>query len=133
MTFVEFVQGLATLTVTGVKRRHTGPPSSIGAADLPVQYPRIPAQATEPRTFSTNGNSATCELAIVVAPEGADTKGANFALACALVDNLNTALGAAMNADSTLDSWSIRQVYETYGSEAGTVYLVLVATVEGSW
>jgi hypothetical protein len=130
MTFVQFVQGLATLPVTGVKRRHTGPPSSIGAADLPVQYPRIPTQTTEATTFTALGNTATCELAIVVAPDGADTKGANFALACALVDNLNTALAAA---DEVYDSWSIRQVYETYGSESGAVFLVLVATVEGSW
>jgi hypothetical protein len=133
MTFVEFVQGVAGLSVTGVKRKHPAPPSSLGAADLPVMYPRIPTQTTEPQTFSANGSSATVEIAVVVAPDGLDTKGANFVLACALVDSLNAALSAAQDADEMIDGWSVRQTYETYGGEGGTVYMVLVATVKGSW
>lgn len=130
MTFTGFVALLAALNVTGVKRKHTAPPSRIGAADLPLMYPRIPQQSTAPQTFTVNGQTATVEMAIVVAPDDLDAKGVNFATACGLVDALNTALAGAGN---DVDGWSIRQTYEQYGGETGTAYMVLVATVEGSW
>jgi len=130
MTLSGFVALIAALSVVGVKRRLTAPPSRINAGDLPLSYPRIPQQSAVPVTFAANGHSATLELAVVVAPDDLDTKGANFALACALADALNGALAGAGN---TIDAWGIRQTYEQYGGDGGTGYMVLVATVDGSW
>lgn len=127
-TFAAFVESVANLSVTGVRRRLLAPPAQVGTADLPLSYPRIPAQEQVWRTFGGTGvESATVELVVVVAPDTLSTKAVTFAEACALVDNLNTALATL----ALVDRWTIRQTAESFDGQTG--HTVLVATVEGSW
>lgn len=127
-TFVTFVQDVANLTVTGVKRKLLAPPAVMGTADLPLSFPRIPSQVHTYRTFSESNRSGTVELVIAVAPDTLNLRGSVFADACALVDNLNTALSTL----PVVDRWSVRLGAETFDGGA-TAHTVLIATVEGSW
>ena len=127
-TFAGFVQDVANLTVTGVRRKLLAPPAVMGTADLPLSYPRIPSQVHTYRTFSETNRTGTLELVIVIAPDTLNLRGTVFAEACALVDNLNTALATL----PVVDRWSVRLGAETFDGGA-TAHTVLVATVEGSW
>lgn len=127
-TFVSFVQDVANLTVTGVRRKLLAPPTVVGSADLPLSYPRIPSQVHTYRTFNDADHAGSVELVIVVAPDTLNLRGTVFAEACALVDNLNTALSSL----AVVDRWTVRLGAETFDGGT-TAHTALIATVEGSW
>lgn len=127
-TFTAFVESVANLSVTGVRRRHLSPPAQINSADLPLSFPRVPSQTFVRRTFEGADYTGLVELVVVVSPDTLNLKPNVFAEAVALVDNLNSAFGAL----PVIDTWSVRLGAESFDGGA-TAYTVLVATVEGSW
>lgn len=127
-TYAAYVGALAGLTVTGVKRKFTAPPTRINTADLPATYPRLPQGQEGPMTAEGEGGwpSLTCELVMIVEPLGQNLQPTNFAATLTLIDNLSTALRNTSLAKSK-NRWVIRQQAVNFGTE--TNYWTLVASV----
>mgnify|MGYP003442577585 FL=1 len=130
MTYTSFVNALSAITVAGVKRQYTAPPSQLSSADLPALHPQLPEHTQDIISLasSTGLFVVTCELAIVVKANSQGDAAANFAECLTLMDALNDALTnntAALN----IDRWSMRQDGVTYGD---TAYWTIVARVEAS-
>ena len=128
-TYTAFVAALAALTVTGVTRKFTEPPASIGTADLPAMFPNMPRGNEPTLTFQSAGGwpAMFCELVIAVEPFNQGTQAQNFALTLTVMDNLVAALRAADIGRSKL-TWEI--AYNPV-EIAGTAYWAVIATIEG--
>ena len=129
MTYTSFVNALSAITVTGVKRQYTAPPSQLSSADLPAMHPQLPEHTQDVISISSNTGlfTAACELAIVIKANQQGTAAANFAECLTMLDALNSALidnTSALN----IDRWSIRQTAVAYGD----AYWTIVARVEAS-
>jgi len=129
MTYTSFVNALAAITVAGVKRQYTAPPSQLSSADLPAMHPQLPEHTQDVISISSNTGlfTAACELAIVIKADKQGTAAANFAECLAMLDALNSALidnTSALN----IDRWSMRQAAVAYGD----TYWTIVARVEAS-
>ena len=129
MTYTSFVNALSTITVAGVKRQYTAPPSQLSSADLPAMHPQLPEHTQDVISIASNTGlfTAACELAIVIRANQQGTAAANFAECLTMLDALNSALidnTSALN----IDRWSIRQTAVAYGD----AYWTIVARVEAS-
>lgn len=129
MTYTSFVNALASITVAGVKRQYTAPPSQLSSADLPAMHPQLPEHTQDVISIASNTGlfTAACELAIVIKANQQGTAAANFAECLTMLDALNSALidnTSALN----IDRWSIRQTAVAYGD----AYWTIVARVEAS-
>lgn len=129
--YADFVGALGNMTVTGVTKKMTSPPRQVSTAQLPLQFPRLPAGTNSVETLSSTTalKRGTCELVILIEAVGQSTLPLNFALALTLLDNLDAALGT-LAASGTVDDWAIRQDAEVLAD--GTQFWALVATVRGS-
>lgn len=127
MTYASFVSTLAGLTVTGVKRAYTAPPTVDTSANYPIMFPRLPTASREAVSLASSAGlrSVTCDLVVVLARDVLDTSTARFATATALIDALDTALATEMAAHNQIDRWEIRPEVNEYGWS-------LIATVEAS-
>ena len=130
MTYTEYVATLAGLTVTGVVKAYTSPPTQLSTAQLPAQWARLPQGET---TIASMGGqmglpSLTCDLVLAVEVIGQNTQPANYAKALAIIDALHAAL-ADEALGCVVDSWQMRLDAEQIGD---TAYWVIVATVTGS-
>mgnify|MGYP000908911100 len=130
MTYTEYVATLAGLTVTGVVKAYSAPPTQLSTAQLPAQWARLPQGET---TVASMGGqmglpSFTCDLVIAVEAMGQNTQPANYARALAIIDALQTTL-ADEALSGVVDSWQMRLDGEQIGD---TAYWVIVATVTGS-
>lgn len=129
--YADFVGALGNMTVTGVTKKMTSPPRQVSTAQLPLQFPRLPAGTNSVETLSSTTalKRGTCELVILVEAVGQSTLPLNFALALTLLDNLDAALGT-LAASGTVDDWAIRQGAEVLADD--TQFWALIATVRGS-
>ena len=130
MTYTSFVNALSAITVAGVKRQYTAPPSQLSSADLPAMHPQLPEHTQDVISIASNTGlfTAACELAIVIKANQQGTAAANFAECLTMLDALNSALidnTSALN----IDRWSMRQDGVTYGD---TAYWTIGARVEAS-
>lgn len=130
MTYTEYVATLAGLSVTGVVKAYTAPPTQLSTAQLPAQWARLPQGET---TVASMGGqmglpSFTCDLVIAVEAMGQNTQPANYARALAIIDALQATL-ADEALGGVVDSWTMRLDAEQIGD---TAYWVIVATVTGS-
>ena len=129
MTYTSFVNALSAITVTGVKRQYTAPPSQLSSADLPALHPQLPEHTQDIISLasSTGLFVVACEVAIVIKANQQGTAAANFAECLTMLDALNNALidnTSALN----IDRWSMRQTAVEYGD----TYWTIVARVEAS-
>ena len=130
MTYTEYVATLAGLSITGVVKAYSSPPTQLSTAQLPAQWARLPQGET---TVASMGGqmglpSFTCDLVIAVEAMGQNTQPANYARALAIIDALQTTL-ADEALSGVVDSWQMRLDGEQIGD---TAYWVIVATVTGS-
>jgi len=130
MTYTEYVATLAGLTVTGVVKAYSAPPTQLSTAQLPAQWARLPSGETTISTMTGAAGlpSLTCDLVIAVEVIGQNTQPANYAKALAIIDALHAAL-ADEALGCVLDSWQMRVDVDQVGD---TAYWVIVATVTGS-
>lgn len=128
--YATFTSGLAALTVTGVTRKFTAPPTSIGTADLPAMWPGLPRGEEPGMAFQDNGGwpAMFCDLVIALEPVGQNTQSANYAATVAMLDNLSTALRGANIGRASL-RWSITANVQV--DVSGTPYWAVIATIEG--
>jgi len=130
MTYTEYVATLAGLSITGVVKAYSSPPTQLSTAQLPAQWPRLPSGETAVASLGGEMGlpSFTCDLVVSIEVIGQNTQPANYTKALALIDALQTALTTeALN--NVVDSWQMRLDGEQIGD---TAYWVIVATVTGS-
>lgn len=131
-TYTDFVNNISGMTISGVTRRYTAPPSAqIATADLPASYPRLPGgdDQVATLTYGRGLTSAVVELCVVLEPVRQGTNSVNYSAALTMLDAIKTAL--TTNAASYgIDRWSVQVEIDTVGND--TPYWQLVARVEGS-
>lgn len=133
-TYTAFSNGVADLTVTGVKRKYRNIPNTLAAADLPAQFVRLPEGNEGPLTADGEGGwpNRTVELVIVASPIGLSRQPTNHALVLTLIDALTTTL-RAVAATNTISqsklSWEIRGQIDLIGD---TEYWLIVTRVTGN-
>ena len=129
-TYSAFVTALAGLTVTGVTRSYTEPPTQISTAGVPAMFPRIPAGAGEVEVLSGGSeiSRATAELVVAIEPVAQNMTSINFAAAVTMMDSLETAFRAAI-VSVGIDAWTLQVSTVDIGV---TPYWAVVATVEAS-
>ena len=129
-TFATFTSSLAALSVTGVKRKFTHPPASVGTADLPAMYPGLPGGDSAPVVFSGNDfwPILRCDLIVVVEPVAQNTQSANYDNTITILDGLLTALRNADIGRAKLE-WAINANVQIV--IADVTYWAVIATVEG--
>ena len=133
-TYTAFSNGVADLTVTGVKRKYRNIPNTLAAADLPAQFVRLPESSEGPLTADGEGGwpNRTVELVIVDSPIGLSRQPTNHALVLTLIDALTTTL-RAVAATNTISqsklSWEIRGQIDLIGD---TEYWLIVTRITGN-
>ena len=130
MTYAEYVATLTALTVTGVTKRYSAPPSQLSTAQLPAMWARLPSGTVEVVAMDGGAGlpSFTCDLVIAIEAMAQNTQPANYAKGIAVIDALQAALTTEA-LEGVLDSWALRLDAEAIGD---TAYWVIVATVTGS-
>jgi len=130
MTYAEYVATLTALTVTGVTKRYSAPPSQLSTAQLPAMWARLPSGTVEVVAMDGGAGlpSFTCDLVIAIEAMAQSTQPANYAKGIAVIDALQAALTTEA-LEGVLDSWALRLDAEAIGD---TAYWVIVATVTGS-
>ena len=126
-TYATLVSYLGALTITGVTRKFTYPPTSLATADLPAMFPQLPRGEEAAMTFQANGGwpAMTCDLVVALEPAAQETQSANFSAAVAMLDKVSAALRGADVGKAPL-SWRIEQTGVTV---AGINYWAVVAHV----
>ena len=91
-----FSSSLSALSVTGVQKNASAPPTVLNTADLPLMYPRLPTQESE--LVAAGGahglRSVSLELVIVVEPVRQDLNALNYNKVLGLIDALYDVLSA---------------------------------------
>lgn len=134
-TYTAFSNGVADLTVTGVKRKQRYIPDLLNPADIPFQFVRLPDPSREgPLTAEGEGGwpNRTIELVIVASPIGLNRQPTNQALVLTLIDNLVAALRAVPATNTISQSklgWEIRGQIDFIGD---TEYWLIVCRVTGN-
>ena len=130
MTYTEYAAMLSGLTIAGVTKAYSAPPTQLSTAQLPAMWPRLPSGETTIATMTGAAGlpSLTCDLVIAVEAYGQNTQPANYAKALAIIDALQAAL-ADEALDGVVDTWQMRLDVEQIGD---TAYWAIVATVTGS-
>jgi len=130
MTYAEYVATLTALTVTGVTKRYSAPPSQLSTAQLPAMWARLPSGTVEVVAMDGGAGlpSFTCDLVIAIEAMAQNTQPANYAKGITIIDALQAALTTEA-LEGVLDSWALRLDAEAIGD---TAYWVIVATVTGS-
>jgi len=130
VTYTEYVTTLAGLSVAGVVKTYTAPPTQMNTAQLPAQWVRLPSGETQVVTLAGGVGipSFSCDLVIAVEAVSQNTQPVNYAKALALLDALQATLTTEA-LDGVADSWSLRLDSEQIGT---AWYWVIVATVTGS-
>lgn len=129
-TYTTYVSGVAGISISGVTRTYTAPPSTINTADLPASYPRLPGGENETATltYGRGLHTAVVELCVVLEPVRQNTNSVNYSAALTMFDAIKTALTS--NASTYgIDRWGIQIEIDRIGD---VDYWQLVARVEGS-
>ena len=131
-TYVEYVDGLEALVVSGVTRRYTsGPPLSLNTADLPAQWVQLPAGESEAMVLGDASGSRwptfNADLIIALEAVGQSTGGVNFDATVTMLESLRTRLELTELTEAPL-SWAMRQAIVTV---AGNDFWAIVCAVTG--
>jgi len=129
-SYATFTTDLAALSVTGVTRKYTHPPTSLNTGDLPAMWPGLPSGDEPMLTFQTKGGwpEMTCDLVVAVEPVAQNTQSANYSDMITILDNLSTALRASTIGRGPM-TWMITGNVQV--AVAGTTYWAVIATVTG--
>lgn len=133
-TFASFVTSISGLSITGVERTYTSTPESIGAADLPAQFVRLPdGEATySPETCIETGKTRSIELVVCIEPVALEVADQNFDDTIAMMDYIETALDTWNAAQNTmLFSYSISTSGNAPVVVGDTAYWAVIASVNG--
>lgn len=133
-TYAAFVTAISDLTITGVTRTWDTTPESFGAADMPVQFVRLPEgeQAPAPATCLETENTKSIDLVVCIGPAGLETASQNFNDTVAMMDYVAASLDA-WNIAPAQNGLIVEYTITTSGAvgvEVGGVsYWAVIATV----
>jgi hypothetical protein len=133
-TFAAFVTAISELTITGVNRSEDSTPESMGAADLPFQFVRLPEgeSAAAPIDCRETGETKSIDLVVCIKPAGLETAEQNFDDTVAMMDYIRTALIAWDAATAQLGlvvEYSIATSGDVGISVGGVDYWGVIATI----
>ena len=119
------------MTVTGVKRTYTEPPTQISSADMPLLFPKLPEGSTAVDTLgqTTGIRDMTCDVVLAIEPVTQNRQSANYTTALTMLGNLETALVALAGSNKVIDRWTLQLTDDFVGASP---CWCIVATVEGS-
>jgi hypothetical protein len=130
VTIRAFVETLAALQVTGVKRRYKYPPLQLSTADLPASFVRPPNSDYDPMSICDDtADNMTCRLVIATEPTGQSTQPANYDLMLTMADNLNAAIKANYTDIGALLTWTIAAQDAEPILIGGSAYWGVTATI----
>lgn len=114
-TFVQLVDAVQALSVTGVTRHYDYPPESISTADLPALWPMPGAGGLPSIQSSCIGidKTRTIPIFIAIEPVAQGTNSQNYEALPPIMDALETALDGMTVAD-----------FVEYELDSGTVFAV---------
>ncbi len=128
-TNAAWLAAIQAMTVTGVTRRYTYPPTSLATSDLPASWPNAfdIGRVSNVSTCVDLNKTRTCTYQIAIEPPPQNTQSANYEAAIALLDNLETALDAL-----TIMEYVDYQIALSIITVGGQDYWGLEATLTGS-
>lgn len=124
-SYTDFIGNVAALSVTGISRAYTEPPSRIASADMPLSFPRLPSGDHGPLTaggFQGGWPTLRCELVVLVHALMLETDDVKFSDTLTVMDNIATAMRSADLASGPV-RWSIRTELVTL--ESGFYHAVI--------
>lgn len=128
-TNAQWLSGIQAMSVTGVTKTYSYPPTSLNTADLPAAWPhQFDMNLNNIISSCSDLNKArTCNYFIALEPTPQSTQSANYEAMIAMVDNLETAIQALTVMEFV--TFTIRSVIVTI---AGGEYWGLEAVLTGS-
>ncbi len=128
-TNAQWLAGIQAMSVTGVTKTYTYPPTSLNTADLPAAWPHQfdMSLGNIISSCSDLNKARTCNYFIALEPTPQSTQSANYEAMIAMVDNLETAIQALTVMEFV--TFTIRSVIVTI---AGGEYWGLEAVLTGS-
>ncbi len=128
-TNAQWLAGIQAMSVTGVTKTYSYPPTSLNTADLPAAWPhQFDMSLNNIISSCSDLNKArTCNYFIALEPTPQSTQSANYEAMIAMVDNLETAIQALTVMEFV--TFTIRSVIVTV---AGNEYWGLEAVLTGS-
>lgn len=129
-SYKTFTDAIAALSVTGVTRKFTYPPESIGTADLPAMWPGLPRGQEGAMTFTGEGGwpALFCDLVVAIEPVAQNTQSGNYAKMITMIDNVSSVLRSTPIGRAKLN-WTITGNVQV--QVAGITYWAVIATIEG--
>jgi hypothetical protein len=131
-TYAAFVTAISGLTITSVNRTLDSTPGSIGAADLPFQFVRLPEGdfAPSPASCLETGKIRSIDLVVCIEPAGLEMASQNFDDTVAMMDYIETALDTYSNAnDHLVFEYDIVTSGAAGVDVGGASYWAVIATV----
>lgn len=131
-TNAAFIAAIQALSVTGVTRTYTEPPTSLNTADLPSAFPLMPSGALGEKSLSCFDTNKTRTMGYVVCiePVGQDTQASNYGKLAAVMDNMETAFDALEKSQGgTLANFIEYEMAAEIFEVSGKAYWAIVATV----
>ncbi len=128
-TNAQWLAGIQAMSVTGVTKTYSYPPTSLNTADLPAAWPHQFDMGLNNIISSCSdlNKARTCNYFIALEPTPQSTQSANYEAMIAMVDNLETAIQALTVMEFV--TFTIRSVIVTV---AGNEYWGLEAVLTGS-
>jgi hypothetical protein len=135
-TFASLVTSISGLTITGVNTTFDYTPESIGNADLPASFVRLPSGDVgfSPADCLASQKVRTIELVVLIKPVGLETAEQNFSDTVTMLDSVDTAVGtwAYLPAQNGI---AITYSLSTSGDAPEIVgdssYWAVIATIQG--
>ena len=130
-TFASLVSSVSSIEVAGVQRRYTYTPESLGAADLPAQFVRLPDGSTghAPTSCLEYQKERAIELVVCIEPANLETAQQNYADTVEMMDYIETALDAWIGAQ--LFSYTISTSGSAPVYVGSTPYWAVIASING--
>jgi hypothetical protein len=129
-TYAAFAAAFGGLTITNVKRKYDHTPVSIGHADLPAMFVRLPngnRNSGSVSTCSGSGKGRTIEMVVCVEAVGLNNAEPNFDSTVAMMDAVEAAIDA-MAKPMPIMGYDLRGSGVVVGD---TGYWAVVATITG--
>ena len=135
-TFASLVTAISGLTITGVSTKFDYTPESLGNADLPAQFPRLPNgdAGYAPADCDETEMVRTLELVICIEPVGLGTDEQNFDATVAMLDTANSSISTwvFLPAQNNIAvSYSLSTSGDSPIVVGDTAYFGVIATIVG--
>ena len=135
-TFASFVTSISGLSITGIERTYTSTPESIGTADLPAQFVRLPSADAgyAPADCDETEVVRTIELVVCIEPVGLGTASQNFDDTVTMLDYMQTAISTWIflpAQDNIAVTYSLATSNDAPIVVGDTTYWGVIATIIG--